>query len=86
MARPRIHSDAAAKRAAHLTDRARLEVITSAQIAQTVAELAAQYDASKNEVINDLIRFALTNRDWKAQGLLWSMNRQRLSPSENPST
>lgn len=50
---------------------ARLDVPVSLPIGQTVDELALYFDCPKAVVVRSLLRFALTNRDWKKQGLLW---------------
>jgi len=50
---------------------ARLDFPVSLPIGQTLHELALQFDCSKAVVVRSLLRFALTNRDWKKQGLIW---------------
>lgn len=50
---------------------ARLDVPISLPIGKTIEDLASQYGCSKAVVVRSLLRFALTNRDWKTQGLLW---------------
>lgn len=50
---------------------ARLDVPVSLPIGQTVDELALYFDCPKAVVVRSLLRFALTNRDWKKQGLIW---------------
>lgn len=50
---------------------ARLDVPISLPIGKTIEDLASKYDCSKAVVVRSLLRFALTNRDWKTQGLLW---------------
>lgn len=50
---------------------ARLDVPVSLPIGQTVDELASHFDCPKAVVVRSLLRFALTNRDWKKQGLIW---------------
>lgn len=50
---------------------ARLDVPVSLPIGQTIDELALYFGCSKAVVVRSLLRFALTNRDWKKQGLLW---------------
>lgn len=72
--RPARHARNAERVAAYRKSHARLDFVTSERIADTVASLAEQFDCSKNEVMNSLIRFALTNRDWRKQGL-WGMNK-----------
>lgn len=72
--RKRKHTSAAAKLAAHRDSHARMDFITSKRIGDTVAALAQQFDCSKNEVLNSLVRFALTNRNFKQVGL-WGMGK-----------
>ena len=50
---------------------ARLDVPISLPIGKTIEDLASQYGCSKAVVVRSLIRFALTNRDWRSQGLIW---------------
>jgi len=50
---------------------ARLDVPISLPTGQTIDALALQYGCSKAVVVRSLLRFALTNRDWKTQGLIW---------------
>lgn len=77
MARPKIHADKAAKRAAYLADKDRFDFVTSKVIGDTVRELAATFGATNSDVLNDLVRFALLNRNWKQQGLLWSRENKQ---------
>ena len=67
-ARPASDSERVAKfRSQH----ARLDVPISLAIGATIEDLASQYGCSKAVVVRSLLRFALTNRDWRSQGLLW---------------
>lgn len=50
---------------------ARLDVPISLPIGKSIDDLASLYDCKKAVVVRSLLRFALTNRDWKKQGLLW---------------
>lgn len=68
--RPAIHASSAARQRAHRAKLARLDVAIKPEIADTIAEIADQLDCSRNEVVNSLIRFALTNRNWKQVGLM----------------
>lgn len=72
MGRPRKHENVAAKKAAFREGKDRFDVAVPVHIGATIRELSEKYGASKNEVIEDLIRYALTNRNWVQQGLLWS--------------
>lgn len=49
----------------------RLDVPVSLPVSQTIDALASEFGCSKAVVVRSLLRFALTNRDWKKQGLLW---------------
>lgn len=57
------------RKAAYRATHARLDVATTPRIADTIASLATDLGASRNEVVNSLLRFALTNRNWRQQGL-----------------
>lgn len=75
MARPKIHEDAKARKASYLAGRDRFDLTTNKVVGDSIRELAAMYGATNNEVINDLLRYALTNRNWKQSGLLWSAHK-----------
>lgn len=75
MPRKRMHQTDAARQKAYRADKARYDFVTNTSVGGTIDELAAMYGATKNEVLNDLVKFALTNRDWKRQGLLWTAHR-----------
>ena len=59
--------------AEHRATYARLDVSLPVSVDQTISELADDNCAGKAEVVRMLIRYALTNRDWKAQGMLWGL-------------
>lgn len=50
---------------------ARLDVPIPLPVGQTLDDLALRFDCSKAVVVRSMLRFALTNRDWKKQGLIW---------------
>lgn len=72
MARPRIHADQASRRAAYLAVHDRFDLVTTRLTGESIRELATLFGCSNAEVLNDLVRYALTNRNWKQQGLLWT--------------
>lgn len=55
----------------HRSRHVRLDVSVSPRTGLTLDELASQYGTTRAVVVRSLLRFALTNRDWKSQGLLW---------------
>lgn len=64
-----VHASAAARKAAYRADKARIDYTDKQAIAATLDEIAAELDCSKNELMQSLVRFALTNRNWKRVGL-----------------
>ena len=46
----------------------RVAIETGERMANTIANLAAEFDLTKDEVIQHLLRFALCNRNWKQTG------------------
>lgn len=61
----------AARVAKHRAAHARLYVSVPVNISDTIDELAEMFGTSRAVVLRSMIRFALTNRDWKKLGLLW---------------
>ena len=74
--RPRVHATNAAKVRAHRAKLARLDVAIKPEIAATIKQISGDLDCSANELLNSLIRFALTNRNWKQVGLYGSKGLQ----------
>lgn len=64
-----VHASAAARKAAYRADKARIDFTDKPAIAATLSEIAAELDCSKNELMQSLVRFALTNRNWRQVGL-----------------
>ncbi len=76
LGRPPVHADVNARVRAHRANRFRLDYTDKPEIAGTIAEIAEQLGCSRNEVMQSLVRFALTNRNWKQVGLYGSKGRQ----------
>lgn len=55
----------------HRSRHVRLDVSISLRTGASIDGLAFQFDCSRSEVVRSLLRWALSNRDWKTQGLLW---------------
>lgn len=55
----------------HRSRHVRLDVSLNLPIGRSIDDLASLFDCSKAVVVRSLLRFALTNRDWKKQGLIW---------------
>lgn len=69
-----VHASAAARKAAYRAEKARIDYTDKPAIAATLEEIAAELDCSKNELMQSLVRFALTNRNWKTVGLYGARN------------
>lgn len=67
--RPRIHASPAAKKAAYRSERARVDFTDKPEIIAKLKETAEQLDCSVNELLQSMVRFAETNRNWKQVGL-----------------
>lgn len=55
----------------HRSRYVRLDVSLPPRTGAVIDSLASAYDCSRAEVVRSLLRWALANRDWKTQGLLW---------------
>lgn len=69
MARPKIYESAAARQAAFREANRRIDLTVTTELGETIDELSDTLGITKNSVVNALIRFALTNHDWKKRGL-----------------
>jgi len=71
--RPRKYTTAAERQAAY---RARNEGVVTWRLAEVpakIAEIAAQVDVSANELAYQMLKFALSNRDWRQQPVFGKM-------------
>lgn len=66
------HASAAARKAAYRSERARVDYTDAPHIVAKLRETAAQLDCSVNELLQSMVRFAETNRNWKQVGLYGS--------------
>jgi len=78
--RPAKHADQAARqrawRAANKVKTYRID----GKAAGTIAELAEQFDTDETHVLNNLVRFALANYNWKQCGIGgWAMSDARFT-------
>ena len=72
LGRPAVYVSGAARKAAYRAKSTRLDLTLKNETAATLSDLAGSLDCSQNELVTNLIRFALTNRNWKSQGLMGS--------------
>jgi len=67
-----VHASSAARKAAYRAERARVDYTDAPHIVAKLRETAAQLDCSVNELLQSMVRFAETNRNWKQVGLYGS--------------
>lgn len=78
--RPAKHGSAAERQAAWRAANAVKTVRLDGKIAPTVASLAEQFDTTETFVINNMLRFALANRNWRGLGIGgWDVKDKRFA-------
>lgn len=68
MSRPKIHENAAERLAAYREKNARIDLIVTPELAVTLQDIADTLGTTKNALVNGMLRFALTNHNWKQRG------------------
>ncbi len=63
------HASDARRVQAHRAAHARLDVVVAPELKASIASIAAELGFKDAEVIRDMLKFALTNRNWKQVGL-----------------
>jgi hypothetical protein len=69
LGRPAKHADAAARQKAWRAAHAVKSVSLDGKIAPTVEALAVQFGCTESHVLNNLLRYALANRNWRGLGI-----------------
>lgn len=64
-----VHVSAAARKAAYRAGKARVDFTDKPEIVAKLRETAAELDCTVNELLQSMVRFAQTNRNWKQVGL-----------------
>ena len=76
--RPAKYANAAERQAAYRAANAIKTLRLDGKIAPTIAKLAEQFDTDETHVINNMLRFALANRNWSTQGIGgWAISDKR---------
>jgi len=68
--RPAMHASSAARKQAFRAKSYRLDLSIKAETGAVLVDIAAGLDCSQNELVTNMIRFALTNRNWRLVGLM----------------
>lgn len=78
--RPAKHADAAARQRAFREANKVKTFRLDGKAAGTIAKLAESFDCDQTHVLNNLVRFALANRNWTAQGIGgWAIKDERFT-------
>lgn len=72
MGRNKVYENPAERRAAYLATKARFDLLTDKTLGDTVREIAEIHEASTNQVLTAMIRFASTNHNWRRE-MLWAL-------------
>jgi hypothetical protein len=76
--RPAKHGSAAERQKAWRAANAVKTVRIDGKAAATIERLAEQFDCDQTHVLNNLVRFALANRNWATQGIGgWDISDRR---------
>ena len=70
MGRKKVFENAAERRAAYLEGKTRIEFVCEKATGEKLQEIAAINDVSVQSLMRSMIKFALTNHDWKTRGVL----------------
>jgi hypothetical protein len=77
--RPAKHADAAARQRAYRAANAVKSIRLDGKLAPTIAKLAEQFETTETHVINNMLRFALVNKNWTQTGIGgWDISDARL--------
>jgi len=68
--RPAVHTSSAARKQAFRAKFHRLDLTIKTETGAVLVDIAAGLDCSQSELVNNMIRFALTNRNWRVLGLM----------------
>lgn len=69
MGRKRIYENDADRLAAYRARNARLDLTVDPELSDTLEQLSIRFGVSKNEFCVAVLKFGLTNRNWKALGM-----------------
>jgi hypothetical protein len=76
--RPAKYASAAERQAAYRAANAIKTMRLDGKLAPTIEKLAEAFDCSETHVVNNLLRFALANRNWSSMGIGgWAISDRR---------
>jgi hypothetical protein len=69
MGRKRIYQNAAERENAYREKHYRLDLLIAKNLGETLDEICARHNVSRNTAAKAMLKFALTNHDWKSDFL-----------------
>ena len=74
MGRPKTYENAAERQAAFRANNRRIDLVVPNELGDTLDQISDTLDMTKNSLVNAMIRFALTNHNWKKSGV-WAVKK-----------
>jgi len=74
MGRPKTYENAAERQAAFRANNRRIDLVVPNELGDTLDQISDTLDMTKNSLVNAMIRFALTNHNWKKSGV-WMVKK-----------
>lgn len=75
MGRPKTYENAAERQAAFRANNRRVDLVVPNDLGDTLDDISQTLDMTKNSLVNAMIRFALTNHNWKKSGAVWATKK-----------
>jgi len=69
MGRPKTYENAADRQAAFRAANRRVDLVIPHELGETLDQISEKLSLTKNSLVTAMIRFALTNHDWKTRGV-----------------
>jgi hypothetical protein len=69
MGRPKTYENAAERQAAFRANNRRIDLVVPNELGDTLDEISEKLSLTKNSLVQAMIRFALTNHNWKSSGV-----------------
>ena len=75
MTRPKKYDTAAERVAAYRERNARIDIVVPKETAETLADIAKVLAMPRSDLVHAMLRFALTNHNWKKSGAVWAVKK-----------
>lgn len=69
MGRPKTYENAADRQAAFRANNRRIDLVVPKDLGETLDDVSTVLGITKNSLVTAMVRFALTNHNWKKSGV-----------------